>query len=139
MLNGLRGRGIPAVVGIVGSPSWANGGRTTNFAPGASSFAGFARAAATRYRWVRQWLMWNEPNQARWLRPTSPSVYVRQILNPGYAAIHAVIPRREGGRRRHGASRLERRRLARQVDPRHAQRAGPPRRVRAPPLSVEHP
>ena len=92
VLNGLRSRGIPAVVGIVGSPRWANGGRTPNFAPGASSFAGFARAAATRYRFVKQWLMWNEPNQARWLRPTSPSTYVRQILNPGYAAIHSVIP-----------------------------------------------
>ena len=93
VLRGLRARGIPAVVGIVGSPAWANGGRTPNFAPGAASFAGFARAAAGRYRWVTQWLLWNEPNQARWLRPTSPSVYVRQILNPGYAAIHAVIPR----------------------------------------------
>jgi hypothetical protein len=92
ILNGLRSRGIPAVVGIVGSPRWANGGRTPNFAPGASSFAGFARAAATRYRWVRQWLVWNEPNQARWLRPTSPAVYVRQILNPAYAAIHAANP-----------------------------------------------
>jgi len=92
VLNGLHGRGIPAVVGIVGSPSWANGGRAQNFAPGASSFAGFARTAASRYRWVKQWLMWNEPNQARWLRPTTPATYVRQILNPGYAAIHAVIP-----------------------------------------------
>ncbi len=43
VLDGLRGRGIPAVVGIVGSPAWANGGRAQNFAPGASSFAGFAR------------------------------------------------------------------------------------------------
>jgi hypothetical protein len=93
VLQGLRSRGIPAVVGIVGSPGWANGGRTPNFAPGAQSFAGFAKAAATRYRWVTQWLLWNEPNQARWLRPTSPIVYVRQILNPGYAAIHAAIPR----------------------------------------------
>ena len=92
VLNGLQSRGIPAVVGIVGSPRWANGGRTPNFAPGASSFAGFARASASRYRWVRQWLMWNEPNQVRWLRPTTPSTYVRQILNPGYAAIHSVIP-----------------------------------------------
>ena len=93
VLRGLRGRGIPAVVGIVGSPRWANGGRTPNFAPAAASFAGFARAAAARYRWVTQWLLWNEPNQARWLRPTSPRVYVRQILNPGYAAIRAVSPR----------------------------------------------
>jgi hypothetical protein len=93
VLNGLRGRGIPAVVGIVGSPRWANGGRTPNFAPTGTTFASFARAAATRYRWVTQWLLWNEPNQARWLRPTSARTYVRQILNPGYAAIHAVIPR----------------------------------------------
>jgi hypothetical protein len=93
VLNGLRSRGIPAVVGIVGSPKWANGGRTPNWAPGAASFASFARAAATRYRFVTQWLIWNEPNQARWLRPTTARVYVRQLLNPGYAAIKAANPR----------------------------------------------
>jgi hypothetical protein len=93
VLEGLRAHGIAAVVGLVGSPRWANGGRSPNFAPGATSFAGFARAAATRYRWVREWLVWNEPNQARWLRPTTAAVYVRQILNPAYGAIHAVIPR----------------------------------------------
>ena len=92
-LNGLRSRGIPAVVGIVGSPRWANGGKTPNFAPSAAAMSSFARAAATRYRFVTQWLAWNEPNQARWLRPTSASVYVRQILNPAYAAIHAANPR----------------------------------------------
>jgi hypothetical protein len=93
VLQGLRSRGIPAVVGIVGSPRWANGGGSPNFAPAAAPVRGFARAAATRYRWVRDWLVWNEPNQARWLRPTSARVYVRQILNPAYGAIHAVIPR----------------------------------------------
>jgi hypothetical protein len=93
VLNGLRSRGIPAVVGIVGSPRWANGRRAPNFAPRAAAFAGFARAAAIRYPWVTQWLIWNEPNQARWLRPTSARVYVRQLLNPAYAAIHRVIPR----------------------------------------------
>lgn len=90
VLNGLRARRIPAVVGIVGSPRWANGGRTPNFAPGATSFARFARTAAARYRWVSQWLIWNEPNQRRWLRPTDARTYVRQLLNPGYRAIHAV-------------------------------------------------
>ena len=93
VLEGLQARGIAAVVGLVGSPRWANGGRTPNFAPGAASFGAFARAAATRYRWVREWLIWNEPNQARWLRPTTAAVYVRQILNPAYAAIHAVNAR----------------------------------------------
>jgi hypothetical protein len=92
VLNGLHERRIGAVVGLVGSPRWANGGRRPNFAPGAAAFAAFARTAATRYRWVGQWLIWNEPNQVRWLRPTSPAVYVRQLLNPAYTAIHRVIP-----------------------------------------------
>ena len=93
VLNGLRARGIPAVVGIVGAPRWANGGRTPNWAPNAAAMSSFARAAASRYRFVTRWLAWNEPNQARWLRPTSPATYVRQILNPIYAAIHATNPR----------------------------------------------
>ena len=93
VLRGLRAHGIPAVVGLVGAPRWANGGRAWNFAPGAASFAAFARAAATRYRWVNQWLIWNEPNHARWLRPTTARTYVLQLLNPAYAAIHAVNPR----------------------------------------------
>lgn len=98
VLRGLRQRKIAALVGLVGSPKWANGGRAPNFAPRAADFAAWARAAALRYRWVRDWLVWNEPNQARWLRPTSPAVYVRSLLNPAYKAIHAVNRRaRVGG------------------------------------------
>jgi hypothetical protein len=91
VLGGLRERGIAAVVGIVGTPSWANGGRSPAYAPRrAADVAAFAGAAAGRYRWVRDWLVWNEPNQVRWLRPASPAVYVTRILNPAYAAIHRV-------------------------------------------------
>jgi polysaccharide biosynthesis protein PslG len=90
VLKGLRARRIAAVVGLVGSPRWANGGRAPNWAPRAAQFATFARTAARRYSWVRDWLVWNEPNQARWLRPTVPSLYVRALLNPAYAAIHGV-------------------------------------------------
>ncbi len=93
ILEGLRARRIGAVVGLVGSPGWANGGRTPNFVPRASLFASFAGAAASRYPWVRQWLIWNEPNKPAWLRPTSPAVYVRSLLNPAYRAIKAVSPR----------------------------------------------
>ena len=93
VLEGLRTRKIGAVVGLVGSPRWANGGRPPNYAPTGSSFARFAGAAAARYSWVREWLVWNEPNQARWLKPTTPAVYVRSLLNPAYAAIHAANPR----------------------------------------------
>jgi hypothetical protein len=91
VLNGLYERGIPAVVAIVGAPSWSNGGRGPNSAPTRSaSIASFARVAASRYPWVRDWMVWNEPNQRRWLRPTSPAVYVTRLLNPAYAAIHSV-------------------------------------------------
>jgi hypothetical protein len=90
VLKGLRARRIAAVVGLVGSPRWANGGRKPNWAPRAGEFAAFARTAARRYPWVRDWLIWNEPNQSRWLRPTVPSLYVRALLNPAYAAIHSV-------------------------------------------------
>jgi hypothetical protein len=42
---------------------------------------------------VRRWLVWNEPNQRRWLQPNTPAVYVNRLLNPAYAAIHKVRPR----------------------------------------------
>jgi Beta-galactosidase len=98
VLEGLHGRGISVVIGLVGSPSWANGGKSPNYAPISTRFAAFAREAAERYPWVRDWLIWNEPNQVRWLRPTSPAIYVTRLLNPAYVAIHGAIPRaRVGG------------------------------------------
>ena len=88
-LRELRDHGIAAVVTLYGTPRWANGGRSPNWAPtSGSTFAAFAAAAATRYPWVKRWLVWNEPNQRRWLRPTSAQTYVTRLLNPAYAAIH---------------------------------------------------
>ena len=99
VLNGLNRRGIPIVLTLVGTPYWANGGDGPTEAPTlASSFADFAYAAAQRYPFVRYWTIWNEPNQARWLRPTSPKVYVTKLLNPAYAAIKQANPEaRVGG------------------------------------------
>jgi hypothetical protein len=92
-LTGLRSLGIEVVLQLVGAPAWANGGHGSNYAPAnATTFGQFARAAATRYSWVKRWLIWNEPNQVRWLRPTSPAIYTTRLLNPAYAAIHAEIP-----------------------------------------------
>jgi hypothetical protein len=91
LLKGLRARGIEPVLTLFSTPAWANGRRGTNWAPTSGApFATFARKAALRYPYVRRWLVWNEPNQRRWLKPTSPSVYVMRLLNPAYAAIHAV-------------------------------------------------
>jgi hypothetical protein len=90
-LKGLKARGIAALVTIYGTPGWANGRRTPRWAPTSSSaIAAFAHAAAKRYPWVSRWAIWNEPNQQRWLRPTSPAVYTVRLLNPAYVAIHAV-------------------------------------------------
>jgi hypothetical protein len=89
ILRGLHERGMVPVVTIWGTPRWANGGRSANWVPRSKWwFAGFARRAAERYPFVKHWLIWNEPNQRRWLRPTSARVYTQTLLNPAYAAIH---------------------------------------------------
>jgi hypothetical protein len=92
LLRGLHERGIAPLVTLWGTPKWANGGKAPNWAPTSkSTFAAFAHRAATRYPFVRMWGIWNEPNQRRWLRPTSAKVYVQNLLNPAYVAIHRAI------------------------------------------------
>ena len=94
LLQALRQAGLTPLVSIWGTPGWANGGRAANVPPSsAAAFATFARAAAERFPWVRRWIVWNEPNQRRWLSPPSPIVYVTRLLNPAATAIKAVIPR----------------------------------------------
>ena len=99
VLRGLRRYGLTPVVTLVGTPPWANGGRTPNFAPPHPlDFRRFVTAAARHYPWIRYWLIWNEPNKRLWLRPTRAAIYVQHLLNPGYEAIHAVLPHaRVGG------------------------------------------
>src|SRR4051794_2337396 len=92
VLDALHAAGIDVVLQLVGTPRWANGGRGSNYAPtSATTFRDFASAAAQKYSWVKRWLIWNEPNQVRWLRPTSASIYTTRLLNPAYAAIHGEI------------------------------------------------
>jgi hypothetical protein len=91
VIKGLHVRGIEPVLTLVSTPSWANGGAGTNWVPkSGASFATFAAATARHYAFVTRFLIWNEPNQRRWLRPTLPSLYVQRLLNPAYVAIHAV-------------------------------------------------
>jgi hypothetical protein len=93
VLDALRAAHITVVAQLLGSPSWANGGKPANWAPTSSAtFGAFATAAAHEYPWVKDWVIWNEPNQAIWLRPTSPVIYTTRLLNPAYAAIHKEIP-----------------------------------------------
>ncbi len=93
VLKALHARGIDVLLQLAGVPAWANGGHASNYAPlSGSTFASFATAAARHYRWVKRWVIWNEPNQRRWLIPTSPVVYTLLLLNPAYRALHAAIP-----------------------------------------------
>jgi hypothetical protein len=88
LLLGLQRWHITPVVTLVGTPRWANGGRAPNFAPtNPNPYANFAVAVAKRYPWIRRWLVWNEPNKSWQLRPTSPRVYTRILLNPAYAVL----------------------------------------------------
>jgi hypothetical protein len=92
VLTALRRHGIDVVAQLVGTPTWANGGRPPNYAPTSpTTFAAFASAAAHEYPWIHRWLIWNEPNQRIWLRPTSPRIYATRLLNPAYRAIHAAL------------------------------------------------
>jgi hypothetical protein len=98
VVHALHDQGTEVLLDIVGTPGWANGGRPPNYAPtSATSIAEFATAAATRYPWVHRWTIWNEPNQRRWLVPTSPAAYVTKLLNPAYIAIHKAIGDAEVG------------------------------------------
>jgi hypothetical protein len=93
VLDALHAAGVDVVVQLVDTPAWANGNKPPNYLPRtAASFAAFASAAAQRYSWARRWVIWNEPNQARWLRPASAPLYVTRLLNPAYRAIHSAIP-----------------------------------------------
>ena len=65
VLHELRAHGIAPLVTLLGAPRWANGGRSFNWAPrSGASFASFAYATQKRYPFVRDWLIWNEPNEA---------------------------------------------------------------------------
>ncbi|MGH7129377.1 MAG: hypothetical protein ACREIV_12465, partial [Planctomycetaceae bacterium] len=101
------------LLNIYGAPTWANGGRSYQFAPGGTHLRSFAQAAAARYAGnfpdpdnpgqplprVKFWAAWNEPNLHTFLRPqwkrvagrwvsTSPRLYAR-ICNQTVDGVHA--------------------------------------------------
>ena len=89
-------------------PPWANGGRGPNWAPTLEVDLRSVRAPRGAALPVRPlWAIWNEPNQQRWLRPTSPRVYTQTLAQPGVRRDPRGQPRRAGRRRRHRAARVE--------------------------------
>jgi hypothetical protein len=115
----LHAAGIQPLLGILGTPPWANKAKGLNVAPAnASDLRAFAYAAALRYSGtfisdgqklpaVHDWLAWNEPNNPVFLKPQyvktqnrragSPWVIASarayaQICNAIYSGVHAGGP-----------------------------------------------
>jgi hypothetical protein len=105
--SGLARRGIAPIFSVYRSPSWANGGRSHEWAPDPDDYAAFMSALAKRYDGrrggrVAMFEPWNEPNLAFFLRPqwagepgahhpVSPAIYA-DLLTRAYAAIKAAQP-----------------------------------------------
>ena len=113
-IEGASRAGMEALLTIVGTPAWANGGQGSQHAPSsAATLRDFAYAAARRYSGtfldaatgrilprVEKWLAWNEPNSSVFLQPqfervggkwrmAAPAAYA-QICNAVYAGVHAA-------------------------------------------------
>lgn len=75
LMRGARARGINVLITATGpSPAWASeckgSWRTRRLCrPKPAEFGAFVTALGRRYRDVRQWSIWNEPNQGGWLTP----------------------------------------------------------------------
>jgi hypothetical protein len=96
--------GIRICLQISRTPSWANGGRSTRWAPSApGDLADFAAAASRRYPTVRLWMIWGEPTKPKNFQPLrsdhgrplsgkglrGPHTYAR-MLDASYAALKSV-------------------------------------------------
>ena len=82
--------GIRVALMVKGTPGWANGGRSDNWAPNhAGDYAAFVNAAARRYPTVHLWLIWGEPSRAQNFRPLTPETRDRSLTKK-----QAQAPRR---------------------------------------------
>ena len=87
-----RRYGIKVALIVTGSPSWANGGRTSEWAPGVRHYTNFLQAATRRYRSVKMWMIWGEPSlRSRWMPlPSRKGSGVRRyasLLDASYVAL----------------------------------------------------
>jgi hypothetical protein len=107
LVRNAQERDLEVLITIWGTPKWANGGKTPNYAPKRmSDLTAFSRAVATRYSgrfagipFVRFYSVWNESNLQLFLAPqfdskgksVAPRIYAR-IAQAAYAGIKAGNP-----------------------------------------------
>lgn len=90
-----RATGVRVMVLMLGSPSWANGGRSPVWAPKPQEWAAMMAAASRRYPVVRRWMVWGEPSRVGQFRPNveqravGPRTYAK-ILDASYVALKRV-------------------------------------------------
>jgi hypothetical protein len=88
---------MEVLLSLVGTPRWANGGKTPNVMPRRlADFTAFARAMGARYSgrfegypFVRFWSIWNEPNLQLFLKPQFDR-RGRSVAPANYARLYAA-------------------------------------------------
>ena len=97
-LSAAQANRIEPILNVSGFPSWANGGRSEDWAPERpEDFADFMAAAVQKYPQVRRWIIISEPGNIYNFRPqggngrTAPRLYAR-LLDAAYVAMHTVRP-----------------------------------------------
>jgi hypothetical protein len=92
---------------LMGTPSWANGGRSWPYVPDdPAAFGDFATAIAKKYPSVHLWMIWGEPNRPNNIAPftgakptgnlnkaqqVAPRNYA-ELLDAAYGALKTVSP-----------------------------------------------
>lgn len=85
-----RSNGMSVMLMLNGTPSWANGGQTPDYAPAnPRDYAAFARAASRRYPAVKRWMVWGEPSRVNNWKPMQV-----QPLGAKITPAQAQTPRR---------------------------------------------
>ena len=108
LVRNAQSRDLEVLITIWGTPKWANGGKTPNYAPTRmADLTAFSRAVASRYSgrfagfpFVRFYSIWNESNLQLFLAPqfdakgksVAPRTYAK-LAAASYAGIKAGNPR----------------------------------------------
>ncbi len=94
VMDAVADRGMRAVITVIETPDWANGGRGGWVPPvDPATYARFIGRLAGRYanRDVA-WEIWNEPNDPRFWQPRPDPAAYTALLVAASAAIHAADP-----------------------------------------------
>jgi hypothetical protein len=87
-------RGLKVAFLIKGSPPWANGGKSWNWAPDTKDYADFVYAAAKKFPSVHIWQIWGEPTRQHNFMPQGQegAQLYAQLLDASYFTLKGVNP-----------------------------------------------